>query len=211
MSFLESPVFPKCPSFGYTSTPQYSVTITRSASGHERRNRNWARPLLRFDCTVGPRAEEDIQELLEFYHAVGGAEVGFRFNDGVDYKTCFVNETRTMMDQVLEPNDDSPEVYQLTKGYTAGTRTQLRVIYKPIQGTVLVSNNGVLRTEGLDYVIDYATGRMTIDFSPGVVRWGGHFDVPVRFDSEFPVELVDKKIQSVQFALAEIRDPVDED
>lgn len=206
MSFIETPRFPKCPSFGYTSTPQYSVTITRTVSGSERRNRNWARPLLRFDCTVGPRGEDDVQEILEFWHAMGGPEVGFRFKDYLDFKTCRVGETIDKSDQLL--TSLTPTTYQLVKGYTVGSRTQLRKIYKPVNGTILIADNGVLKTQGLHWNLNYATGLLTISFTPvGPLTWGGEFDVPVRFDSEFPVELIDNKIQSVQFALTEIRDP----
>lgn len=206
MSFIETPRFPKCPSFGYTSTPQYSVTITRTVSGAERRNRNWSRPLLRFDCTVGPRGEEDVQEILEFWHAMGGPEVGFRFKDYLDYKTVRVHQSISPLDQVLEPI--TPTTFQLVKGYTAGSRTQLRKIHKPVSGTVRVAENGVEITQGLDWNLNYATGLLTIIGTPsGPITWGGEFDVPVRFDSEFPVELMNSKIESVQFALTEIRDP----
>jgi uncharacterized protein (TIGR02217 family) len=206
MSFIETPRFPKCPSFGYTSTPKYSVTITRTISGAERRNRNWSRPLLRFDCTVGPRGEEDVQEILEFWHAMGGPEVGFRFRDYLDYKTVRVHQSITPFDQLLDPI--TPTTFQLVKGYTVGARTQLRKIHKPVSGTIRVSENGVEITQGLDWNLNYATGLLTIVGTPaGPIRWGGEFDVPVRFDSEFPVELMDSKIESVQFALTEIRDP----
>lgn len=212
MSFLETPRFPACPSFGYTSTPDYSVTISEAVSGKEWRNRNWARPRFSFDCTIGPRAEDDIQELTEFWHALGGPEVGFRFQDLTDYKSCFVGDEPTSTDQLLEIIVDSPSGYQLSKAYTAGARTQLRPIYKPVQGTILLADNGVAKTEGAQWQLDYATGIVTLSFSPvGPLTWGGEFDVPVRFDSRFPVEIQNKKIHSVAFALKELRDPVDED
>lgn len=212
MSFLETPSFPQCPSFGYTVRPNYSVTISEASSGWERRNRNWARPLHKFDCTVGPRAVEDIQELLDFWHALGGPEVGFRFRDYNDYKSCQVQETATRTDQLLELMTDSPNGYQLTKAYSYGARTQLRPILKPIQGTIMVADDGVAKTEGVHWQLNYATGVVTISFSPvGELTWGGEFDTPVRFDSEFPVEIVDRQIHSVAFALKELRDVSDED
>jgi hypothetical protein len=75
-----------------------------------------------------------------------------------------------------------------------------------VTGTVLLADEGVLKTEGADYTIDYSTGRVAILFPPeGTLTWGGEFDVPVRFDSEFPVELMDKRIQSASFLLRELR------
>ena len=82
--FVESPSFPSCPSFGYSSEPMYSVTAIKTAGGHEVRNRNWSRPLHRYNCTVGPRKDEDIAELLEMWHAVGGGESGWATPDPVD-------------------------------------------------------------------------------------------------------------------------------
>lgn len=212
MSFLESPSFPQCPSFGYTVRPNYSVTIAQAVSGRERRNRNWARALHSFDCTVGPRAVEDIQEILDFWHALGGPEVGFRFRDYNDYKSCQVQDEPTATDQLLELVADSPGGFQLSKAYSAGVRTQLRPIYKPVAGTIMVADDGVEKDEGSDWQLDYATGVVTLSFVPvGELTWGGLFDTPVRFDSEFPVEIVDRAIHSVSFALKELRDPYVED
>lgn len=205
--FLESPRFPKCPSFGYTSEPIYSVTVVERAGGAERRNRNWSMPLHRFSCTVGPRAEDDISELLEFYHAVGGSAYGFRFRDGIDYKTSRIEDAVTDEDApLLLVAGYSPTSYQLTKRYTYGSRSQDRPIYKPVTGTILIADNGTPKVEGVDYTIDYSTGLVQLSFTPaGTLTWGGEFDVPVRFDSTFPVELFDKKIQTVSFVLRELR------
>lgn len=206
MSFLETPRFPGCPSFGFVSQPDYLTSVVRVRSGREQRNRYWARPLYRYQVTVGPRMEDEIQALLEFWHAVGGMECGFRFKDWADFKSCRVGQEPTALDQPLIAVAGSPAAYQLTKRYTAGVRTQERPIYKPVQGTILLADNGTTKTETTDYVVDYATGLVSLNFTPvGALTWGGEFDVPVRFDSEFPVELSNHKIQTVTFALQELR------
>lgn len=205
--FLESPTFPGCPNFGYQAQPRYSVTLTQTASGRERRNRNWLKPLLVFDCVVGPRDEDTIQELLEWWHAVGSSECGFRFIDSSDFKSCRTSETPTRLDMPVQTIVGSPTTYQLVKTYTKGTRQQVRPIVKPVQGTILVALAGVLKTEGSDYTLDYTTGIITPTGSWGSnISWGGEFDVPVRFASEFPIQIVDKEIQSVTFTLQEVRD-----
>jgi len=210
MDFLETPPFPGCPSFGFTSEPMYSVTIVQRGSGGESRNRNWAYPLHRYTATVGPRVQAEIAELLEFWHAVGGTAVGFRFKDGVDYLSCRIGETPAATDQplVLDPSV-SPDAYQLTKRYVWGSRYQDRPIKKPISGTITIADGGVIKSEGSDYTIDYTTGLVSLLFSPASspedLTWGGEFDVPVRFDSEFPVEIYERRIQSVQFVLRELR------
>ncbi len=181
MSFIETPVFPLCPRLNYTALPGYSVTVSQTVSGRERRNRNWARPLLTFNIQVGPKMDEEIEELLDFWHAMGGIECGFRFKDQTDYKSCRKSQTITAVDQALELIPGSPGGYQLTKTYRAGARATPRPILKPVQGTILIADGGVQKTEGSQWVLDYSTGLLTLFFSPsGQITWGGEFDVPVR-------------------------------
>lgn len=212
MSFIETPTFPVCPRFGLTASPNYSVTISSTVSGRERRNRNWRKPLNVYNVQAGPKMEAEIQELLEFWHALAGPECGFRFKDWADFRSCRVHQTPSATDQALVLIPGSPGGYQLIKTYRAGARATVRDILKPVEGTVLVADNGVTKTEGFDYVIDYTTGLMSIFFSPvGTITWGGEFDVPVRFDSEFPLELISHQVEQVQFQLRELRDPSNED
>lgn len=205
--FLESPRFPGCPSFGFVSEPMYLVSVIERVSGLENRNRIWSRPLYRYVATLGPRVEADVQEALEFYHAVGGRAYGFRFKDPVDYLSCRVGEVPTATDQPLgDVAGGSPAAHRLVKEYSFGSLTQSREIYKPVSGTIMIADNGTQKTEGADYTIDYTTGEVTLLFSPaGTLTWGGEFDVPVRFDSEFPIEVQNMRIQSASFTLKELR------
>lgn len=212
MSFIEIPVFPVCPRLEYTSTPDYSVTISTTVSGRERRNRNWQRPLLVFNISVGPKMQEEIEELLDFWHAMGGTECGFRFKDWTDFKSCRASDTVTPTDQALDLIPGSPGGYQLTKTYRAGARATARTILKPVQGTIRIADNGTEKTEGTHWVLDYSTGLLTLFFTPaGQITWGGEFDVPVRFDSQFPLEVVTHQIERVSLQLRELRDPTTED
>lgn len=207
MDFLETPTFPVCPGFGYTADPTYSVTHIQRAGGAERSNLNWSEALRRFSFSVGPREEEFISELIEFYHAVGGTAGRFRFKDHSDFKSCHVDLDPTSIDQPLVlAAGVSPESYQLTKRYTAGALTRDRRIKKPVSGTILISDNAVLKAEGSDYTIDYTTGLVLLNFAPaGTLRWGGEFDVPCRFESTLPVEILEQEIQSADVALIEVR------
>lgn len=211
-TFLESPRFPACPSIGsYVSNPKYSTTISSLASGREFRNRNWARPLHEYEITVGPRREDEIQELLEFWHAVGGQELGFRFKDEADYKSCRINEDIEELDQPFVNIVGSPGGYQLIKQYTFGSRTQVRYISKPVEGTIVVANNVGAIQASSTYAIDYTTGLLEtrMGFVGTPASWGGEFDTPVRFNSEFPIALVDHRIESVQFTLLELRQQIE--
>lgn len=206
--FLETPAFPGCPRYGYTSEPMYSVTVVQRAGGTERRNINWSYPLTRLTITVGPSEGGDpaIQELLRFYHAVRGPGYGFRVKDYADYKSCDVGSTAAATDQPLDQNDNSPSEYQMLKRYTYGALSQDRLISKPVSGTILVADGGTVKTEGSDYTVDYSTGLVELNFTPtGAMTWGGEFDIPARFEGPFPVEIVSHRVQAVSFTLVEIR------
>jgi len=181
--FIETPRFPGCPSYGFMSSPDYKVTVVATAGGFERRNRNWSRPLTSISVTVGPRREADIKELLDFWHVVGGIATGFRVKDWTDYQAT-----------------DEPLVaigggnYQLTKRYDVGaSQTQDREIYKPVPGTIVLSGGGSL---------DTTTGVVT---GGAGGTWSGEFDLPMRFSSDFPVAVVNLRIQTVTFTLVELR------
>jgi len=204
--FIETPRFPACPSFGFTSEPVYSVTHIVTAGGEEQSNENWEQALHRYTMSIGPRVVAEIAAAHEFYHAVGGTAHRFRFKDYADYKSSRVHLSPTMLDQPLSIISATAGTYQLIKRYSAGVLNRDRLIQKPIQGTILISDDGVLLDEGVDYTIDYTTGIVDILASiSGVLRWGGEFDVPVRFDSEFPVQIVGLNVHDVQVVIKETR------
>lgn len=212
MSFLETPRFPECQRYGYTVRSQWSTTIMQFASGDEDRNRNWERSLRVYNVQMGPKNQDVIEEAYEFHEALAGEECGFRFHDHADYKSCGLSDTPAATDQVMTLIPGSPGGYQLTKTYRKGARAVARKILKPVAGTILLADNGVLKTENSDWVLDYTTGLLTIFFSPvGQVSWGGEFDVPVRFNGEFPVEVISHQVQQVQFELIELKNPRNED
>lgn len=206
-AFLEDPPFPECISYGSVSTPKYSVAKTATRGGQESRVALWAYPLYVYQIIFGPRSEEAIQEILEFFHAVGGEYVGFRFKDWADYLSCWVGQTPTALDQPLVVSGSSPGGYQITKRYTKGARTQDRLIVKPIASTIKVANQlGVEQAPGT-WSLDSTTGLLLPlgGFSGTPTTWGGEFHVPVRFEGDFPVELTNRRIESVSFTLQELR------
>jgi len=195
--FLESPRFPGCPSFGFLFRPRYRTEITVGASGWEKRDRLWAYPLHDCQVTVGPRMEDEIDELLEFFHVVAGEYYGFRMKVYGDFKSCRPSETPTALDQPMVATGVTNE-YQLVKRYTLGAVTQDRPIYKPVGSTILVSGGA--------HTLDATTGLVTFAGTPsGTPSWGGEFDVPVRFQGDFPIEIINKRAHTVSFMLEELR------
>lgn len=220
--FLETPRFPVGYRYGNTASPTWSETITQTTSGFEDRNRNWQFSKMVYQIVMGPNMADDILEAYEFWMALAGPDVGFRFKDWVDYKSCRTTQNAAATDQPLIFIPGSPGGgWQITKQYVKGAQATQRTILKPVQGTIQIADviAGVahLKTEGTHYVIDYTSGLVSVFFSPGgTLTWGGEFDVPVRFDSDFPVQVVaqgnaNKQIATVQFQLRELPNPQEDD
>jgi uncharacterized protein (TIGR02217 family) len=201
-------IFPTCPTYGFTSEPRYLVKIVAREGGFERRTRKWSRPLHRYVAVpLGDRSAADVQEVLYFWHAVGGMFTTFRFRDWADYKSCAVQDEPSPTDQPFTFIPGSPGGYQLVKRYTAGSLEQLREIVKPEGATIRVANEFGVEQPSNRWILDEATGLLQpiAGFEGTPASWGGQFYVPVRFDSELPVEITNKQIQAATFALAEVR------
>ena len=121
-TFLESPRFPGCPAFGFTSDPEYRVVITRRASGVELRNRGVE---LSADAAHGHRGaarKTRSRSCSSSSTSVGGSAVGFRVKDYTDLQVAARSRTsRSATDQPLVETDVAG-IYQLTKRYQFGTR-----------------------------------------------------------------------------------------
>ncbi len=202
-------VFPECPGFGFTVEPRYLAKAIEREGGQERVDRRWDRPLVFFTAVpTGNRDADIIQNLLIFWHSVSGTFGRFRFKDWTDYKSCFTTGMPTALDQPMLDMGDG--TFQLIKRYTAGPMSQDREIYRPIGSTILVANeSGITQT---DWSLDEATGLLTPGggFSGTPTTWGGEFDLPCRFLTEYSVTVVDgKDIQSGSFTLREVRPTIE--
>lgn len=207
------PVFPTCPAFGFTSLPDYSVTIVERASGLRSVNRNWYYPLHVYTAVpIGERAQEDIHRVLKFWHAIGGQSGRFLFLDYVDYKSSvLIDDDPSAMDQPLVEILDSPGGYQLTKIYEDddGLEQQQRLIQKPIEGTIRIANSVGAEQPANTWSLDYDTGILTpeVGFVGTPHTWGGHFHVPVMFETRPEFSVTNRRIQSTSFSLREVRLP----
>ncbi len=206
MAFLESPRFEGCPTYGYVASPIFSTGVWRSRSGREVRNSYWSAPLHRIQLTIVDR-DPVIDELAEYYYAMGGEWIGFRAKNWANYNSSRPGQDFTALDQPLVFVDEgSASYWQLTKRYTKGAYSRDMDIYKPLAG-ILIADNGVVKDPS-DYDVDLTTGRVGLGFTPaGTLTWGGEFDLPVRFDGEFPIEIINRSVDSVSFGLMELRQP----
>jgi uncharacterized protein (TIGR02217 family) len=105
-----------------------------------------------------------------------GPAYPFRFKDWSDFQA---------VDVEIGTGDGTLDFFQLVKSYDL-IFVVTRTIQLPVEGTVEISVDGVLKTETTHYAVDYSTG--AIIFTSGNIPAAGkvvtasfEFDVPVRF------------------------------
>lgn len=115
---------------------------------------------------------------------------GFRWRDRADFKSCAPDRTPAANDQLLGTGDGATASFQLVKTYGALFAPYARPIAKPCEGTVSVAVAGAVKTPGVDFDLDVATG--VVAFRAGAVPPAGApvtagflFDTPARFDTDF--------------------------
>jgi len=161
-------------------SPEFSTSISVTASGHERRNSHWADARLRFDVGPGIRSEGELGVLIEFFRARRGAARGFRLSDPFDCSSHGMTGTPLPDDQLLGLGDGHTATFQLAKHYGSGSEPQVRQITRPRADSVRVAVNGV-ETTGFSV---QPGGKVTLSVAPPAgaqVTAGFLFDVPVRF------------------------------
>lgn len=175
MPFIEVR-FPADISYGSSGGPEYSTDIVETHGGHEQRNSNWADARARYNVAHGVKTKEQLDALISFFRARRGRADGFRFKDWTDYQG---------IGQSLGTGTGAQTAFQLVKRYVSGSATEVRVIKKPVAGTVSVYLNGVLQGSG--FSVATATGIVTFTVAPGsgvAVTADFEFDVPARFDTD---------------------------
>jgi uncharacterized protein (TIGR02217 family) len=147
-----------------------------TASGHEKRNVNWAEARGRWDVASGLKNQAQLDELIAFFRARKGKAYGFRFKDWTDYKAS---------GQLIGTGDGAIKTFQLVKCYPSGSVIEVRTITKPVTGTVRVYLDGAEQASG--WSIDVTTGVVTFTAAPAAgieVSADFEFDVPARFDTD---------------------------
>ena len=184
MSHFESPRFPENISYLARSNfgPGYKTTIATTASGYETRIASWAQARHAGDMAFGILNQDDLDNLISFYHGALGNAHTWRFKDWNDYKSCKLKNTIAATDQLIGTGDTVETEFQLIKTYDYLNDT-VRTIKKPVAGTVKVALNDV--EQGSGWSVDTTTGIITFSSPPGAgvtIKAGYEFDVPCRFN-----------------------------
>jgi uncharacterized protein (TIGR02217 family) len=178
--------FPVEISRGSSGGPERRTEVVTTASGREQRNSRWAASKRRYSAGFGVKSLDDIHAVVAFFEERRGRLHAFRWKDHVDFKSCAPGNAIAASDQILGNGDGVTAAFQLVKRYGSGLRDHVRMISKPVAGSIVVAVGGTPTT---DFTLDAATGVVT--FLPGSipsvgaeVTAGFAFDVPVRFDTD---------------------------
>jgi uncharacterized protein (TIGR02217 family) len=182
--------FPTDISLGATGGPERRTEVVTLGSGAEQRNQRWADSRRKYDAGYGVKTLDQLDLVVQFFEERRGRLHGFRWKDHADFKSCPPGASPAATDQAVTGTvDGSNDTFTLAKAYGVAFAPWSRPITKPVNGTLKVSVNGTLKTEGTHYTVAYTTG--TITFTGGnipslgqVVKAGFEFDVPVRFDTD---------------------------
>lgn len=154
----------------------------------------------------------ELSELIKFFHMCRGRAHSFRYKNWLDYKSCDVEDIITPFDQVFGTGDGTTKNFQLTKTYILYGISELlntKTITKPTPSTVVVSVDYIPKTINTDYTVNYNTGTVSFVTAPTVgqiLRWGGEFDLPCRFDvDELQVTLDFYEHGSANIPIVEVR------
>jgi uncharacterized protein (TIGR02217 family) len=117
---------------GLTGGPSFLTEIATTKGGWSARNVARSTPLRKWDLDY-VRTRATLNTLLDFFHVVQGAAIGFRLEDPFDYQATVSNGRlgTTAIGTGLP-------TYQLIKRYTLGSDTHDRTIVKPQSGGVTV-------------------------------------------------------------------------
>ena len=202
------------------SAPRTSTSITATAGGAERRNRNWVHPLHDFILPEALARGWDCYEALhDHWMAMGGPEKSWPWRDPMDFASRHLDQPNvapavTMLDQQIGVADGATASWQLTKTYTVGSQTYTRNIHLPVTASLLVSVNGVLATVApapgpFTVAVTRPGGVVTLNHNPTaghVIRAGFLFDVEVRFESDDAYEGILRAYQAGGFAELKLRE-----
>lgn len=177
--------FPLDVALGARGGPVRRTDIVTLASGREHRNARWANSRRRYDAGLGIRTFDALHAVVAFFEERRGRLIGFRFRDRADDRSCAPSAEPAPTDQLLGTADGVRTVFALAKTYGGGFAPYVRIVAKPVAGSVRVALDGAEVTGSV--VCDPATGLVTFSTPPAAgsqVTAGFRFDVPVRFDTD---------------------------
>jgi uncharacterized protein (TIGR02217 family) len=128
---------------------------------------------------------DDLHTVIAFFEARTGRLYGFRFKDFADFKSSAPGTALSPADQQIAVGDGATTVFALSKTYVSGPANWVRVISKPVDGSVRVAVAGTELHSG--FSCDATSGLVTFTTAPAsgaAITAGYEFDCAVRFGTD---------------------------
>lgn len=167
--------FPTDISYGVSGGPSFYTEIVETASGKEYRNIRAPYSRNKYNIASGIRTKEQLQRVMDFFRAVKGKAIPFRFKDWMNFEAT---------QEFIAVADGATHKYQLLKRYRVGSNEEVKKIYKPVVNTVKIYVNDTLETE---ISVNHTNGTFlfkTLPVKDAIIKASFDFDVPVRFDTD---------------------------
>lgn len=198
--FIDEYAPAEMPGYPCMASPRFSTNIVTTDSGGEQANQNWAHPLWRFALPKAIRDTEVFEAVKAHFLVMAGPARTWPFRNPLDFATAEITAPPaapavTALDQRLADGDGIRTTFPLLKTYARGATTYAARIYLPVVSSVLVSVDGVAVTTGwtVTRTAGPSSGALVFDTAPApgaVVRWGGYYDVEVRFEADDSLDAV---------------------
>lgn len=172
--------FPEDVSWGSSGGPIYKTQVFSSHQGFEKRNIDWAQPMMKFDVAYGIRTDVQITKVIEFFNARQGQLNGFRYKNWCDFE---------VIDSPIAVGDGYSRRLPLYKIYGFIGRWHYKRLRKIVRGSVSGIQVGIEPVvEGTDFMIDYNAGEIVfndiVGYGTPVYAQRLEFDEPVRFEED---------------------------
>ncbi len=183
-------------SYGSVFRITYMTLVSGGVTGYGKRNEMRSIPILKGDLSYGVQDQDDLDDLIETFHAARGQKEWFLVKDWSDWHTRggSVNASIGFHDQTIVASALGGETTaQLIKTYATGTLSTVRTIRKPKAGTVRIGRRPAASsvweelTITTDWSLDATTGVVTLVSalsSGAALAWGGEYYVPMRFEQD---------------------------
>ncbi len=180
--------FPEDVSWGSSGGPHFKTQIFESFRGFEKRNVDWAQPIMKFNVAYGVKTDVQTLSVLNFFNARQGRAYGFRYKNWGNYR---------IQSAAIATGDGLSTRLPMWKFYGFQGARMYKRLRKIVVGSVTNVGVGAVggMVEGVDYNIDYDAGEIALNFAPGygipVYAETLEFDEPVRFEDDSMQAIID--------------------
>lgn len=179
--------FPEDVSWGSEGGPVYKTQVFQSYRGYEKRNVDWSQPMMEFNVAYGIRTDDQIVRVINFFNARQGMQFGFRYKNWCNFR---------ITDAPIATGDGFSKRLPMFKFYGFPPNRHYKRLKKIVRGSVRgVQAGAEPLTEGVDFIIDYDSGEIVLNFAIGygvpIYAQNLEFDEPVRFDVDGLQSIID--------------------